>query len=60
MKKAIFLGIFAIAAISFWSCSKEVPVKDTAEFAKEALDQMKVKATNAISPEKVEIGRAHV
>ena len=41
MKKAIILGIFAIAAISFWSCSKEAPSKDSAQIAKEALEQVK-------------------
>lgn len=41
MKKAIFLGIFAIAAIGFWSCSKDVPTKDGAQMAKEALEKMK-------------------
>lgn len=41
MKKALFLGILAIAAISFWSCTKEEPVKDGAQIAKEALEKVK-------------------
>ena len=41
MKKALFFGILAIAAISFWSCTKEEPVKDGAQIAKEALEKVK-------------------
>lgn len=41
MKKALFLGIFAITAISFWSCTKEEPSKDSTQIAKEALEKVK-------------------
>ncbi len=41
MKKALLLGILAIGAISFSSCTKEDPGKDSVQIAKEALEKTK-------------------
>ena len=52
MKKALLLGILAVGAISFWSCSKEeASGKESAQIAKEALESVKDKPT----PESLDI-----
>ena len=52
MKKALLLGILAVSAISFWSCSKEEATgKESSQIAKEALESIKEKPT----PESLDI-----